>query len=335
MTQEVTLTHVAREAGVSPSTVSRIINGTAVVAKEKHLAVEAAIARLGYRPNSLARGLARGQSMSIGVIVQDLSSPFYGETLVGIEQGLAGTPYHPIVVSGHWRAAQEREALEVLTSRNVDALIVMGGHLEDNRLTRLAQHIPVIAIGRNIMGLEDYCIDIDHTYGAMLGTQHLIDLGHRRIAHITGRRDHEDARARLAGYRRSLERAGIVYDPQLVVEGDFTERSGVMGMETLLGRTTNFSAIITANDQMAYGARLSLYRRGIRVPHDVSIVGFDDIPDSNYTTPPLTTVRQPCPEMGLLAAQTVLSLLAGKKVQLPRLEVKLMIRESTTIVRRN
>jgi LacI family transcriptional regulator len=331
----VTLTHVAREAGVSPSTVSRIMNGTAVVASEKRHAVEAAIARLGYRPNVMARGLAKGQSMTVGVITQDISSPFYGETLVGIEQGLAGTAYQPIFVSGHWRAAQEREALEMLTARSIDALIVIGGRLEDAQLVTLSQNIPVIAIGRSVAGLEEFCIDIDHARGSMLGVQHLISLGHRRIAHITGRRGHEDAKARLAGYRQALEAAGIAFDPELVVEGDFTERSGVMAMETLFGRTSHFSAISCANDQTAYGARLALYRRGVRVPDDVSLVGFDDLPGSNYVTPPLTSVRQPGPEMGSLAAEAVLAMLEGRRTSIGQLEAKLVIRESTAIVRRS
>ncbi|WP_146888760.1 LacI family DNA-binding transcriptional regulator, partial [Deinococcus cellulosilyticus] len=139
MRETVTLNHVAREAGVSPSTVSRVINGTAQVAPEKHKAVLEAIQRLGYSPNVLAKGLAQGKSLSIGVVTQEISSPFYGEILKGIEQGLDGSPYHPIFASGHWRADREKEALRVLSGRRVDAMIVLDGLVPERELILLAK----------------------------------------------------------------------------------------------------------------------------------------------------------------------------------------------------
>ncbi|RIH86740.1 Catabolite control protein A [Meiothermus luteus] len=331
MRENVTLSDVAREAGVSPSTVSRVINGTARVDARKREAVLRAIERLGYRPNLMAKGLAQGRSLTIGVVTQEISSPYYGEMLKGVEQALEGTSYHPIFASGHWRADQEEAALKVLVGRQVDGLIVMDGSVPQERLLELAQSMPVVVVGRSIPGLR--CLGIDNAQGAYEGTRHLIELGHRRIAHIAGPQSHPDAIERLRGYRKALEGAGLPFDPALVVEGDYLEPSGLLAVEALLARGALFTAIFAANDQMAYGANVALYRRGIRVPHDVSLVGFDDLPSSSYFTPPLTTVRQPGLEMGWEAARLVLALLEGHDYTPKPLAARLVVRESTALLR--
>ncbi|WP_018467006.1 LacI family DNA-binding transcriptional regulator [Calidithermus timidus] len=333
MPDSVTLSHVAREAGVSPSTVSRVINGTARVAPEKERAVYEAIRRLGYRPNLFAQGLARGKSMSVGVMTQDVASPYYGEVIKGIEQGLDGSPYYPIFASGHWRPEAEREAFKVLSGRKIDALIVMGGLLPDAELLEMAAHLPMVVIGRTVPGLEKDCLHADQVQGAYEATRHLIELGHRRIAHIAGPLYQQDARDRLEGYRKALAEANLNFDPRLVVEGDYHEPSGLMAVEALLSRGALFTAIFSSNDQMAYGARLALYRRGIQVPGEISLVGFDDLPISSYTTPPLTTVAQPTLEFGREAARAILAKLEGRPYSLPALANKLIIRESTALLR--
>jgi LacI family transcriptional regulator len=329
-----TLSDVAKIAQVSPSTVSRILNGTAVVSSEKRKQVEDAIASLGYRPNVMAQGLAKGRSMTVGVITQSISSPFYGEILAGIEQGFADSGYHPMFISGHWRADEEREAIEILMSRRSDALMVLGGQLEDQYLLELAKQVPVVAIGRVIVGLESQCIHVDQVGGAALAVGHLVELGHRRIAHITGPDSNREASERLAGYRQALEMAGLAVDQDLVMAGNFLEQSGYLAMEQLLSRYTDVTAVFAANDQMAFGARLSLYRRGIRVPEDVSIVGFDDLFVSSYSTPPLTTVRQPADEMGRAAAELTFALLEKRSHLAPHFTASLALRESTMRLRR-
>ncbi|HEX2864435.1 MAG TPA: substrate-binding domain-containing protein [Deinococcales bacterium] len=334
MSKPVTLNDVARLAGVSPSTVSRILNGTANVTPERRTSVEDAIQRLGFRPNLMAQSLARGRSMSIGVLTQDISSPFYGATLSGIEEGLIDGPYHPVFISGHWREAEESAALDVLLSRHVDGLIVLGGHTPDEHLIEVSERLPLVAVGRRVEGLEDRCLYIDNVLGSYRGTRHLIDLGHRRIAYIAGRPEHRDALDRLAGYRKALAEAGIPEDPDLIAQGDFLEQSGLLAMSALLSRSALFSAIVAANDQMAYGARLGLYRMGIRVPDDISIVGYDDLPGSAFATPPLTTVRQPTHEMGLAAARMIVSILGGNETpRRPAFEAELIVRESTALNR--
>ncbi|MBB6097273.1 LacI family transcriptional regulator [Deinobacterium chartae] len=329
-----TIAHVAQVAGVSPSTVSRILNGTARVTPQKQAAVHRAIAQLGYQPNVIAQGLARGRSMSVGVLVQDISSPFFGSILHGIEKALQGSPYQPVFIDGHWRADQEDAAISVLMGRQVDALIIVGGTVSDVRLREIAAHLPLILLGRKAEGLERRTLRVNHRQGAYLAMRHLIDLGHTRIAHITGDETHPDARDRLDGYLAALEDARIPFDPRLLVHGDFHEASGQHCAEALLESGQRFSAIFVGNDQMAYGVQLALYRHGLRVPDDVSLVGFDDQPFSAYTVPPLTTVRQPTTEMGLAAGHAVLKLLEGEDFVFPDLEVRLMLRDSTARLQR-
>ena len=164
---------------------------------------------------------------------------------------------------------------------------------------------------------------------AYVATQHLIELGHRRIAHISGRADHVDAVERKRGYIEALEDAGIEPLQELIVEGNFRRQSGVLAVDMLLARGTTFSAIFAANDQMAYGTRLALYRRGFRVPEDLSLVGFDDEPAAAFMIPPLTTIRQPAVELGREAANVILARLRDQPASLATLKAELVVREST------
>jgi len=328
-TGPVTIEMVAQLAGVSASTISRILNGTAVVSEVKQEAVKDAIAKLGYVPNPVARGLAGGRTYSIGVITQTIDSPFYGTSLRGIEEELDPAGYNPLFVSAHWDAATEARCIDVLRSRRVDGIIVLTGRLSDQALKACAKHLPVVVTGRTLKGPGLFSLDFDNFAGGQMATEHLIDLGHRRIALITGDPEHPDSNERMRGYRAALDKAGIPYDPALVVEGDYNEGSGLRAVEHLMAGGQSFTAIFAANDQMASGAVLGLHRKGVRVPQDVSIVGFDDLPTSPYAVPPLSTIHQSSYEQGRLSAQAMLQLLAGTRptatVPLPRL----IAREST------
>jgi LacI family transcriptional regulator len=325
----VTIARVASEAGVSASTVSRILTGHARVSDDKRRAVEQAIARLRYEPNAMARGLARGRTFSVGVLTQDFASPFYGEAMRGIEHGLKGTGIVPLFASGHWKADDEAERLAHLLGRRVDGVIVLTGRLSDGQLLEVAERVPVVATGRELRGVRLASLRVDDFGGARRATQHLVELGHRRIAHIAGPQDHADAVERLHGYARALADAGIAHDPALVVEGDFQEASGAAALARLVDAGTRFSAVFAANDQMAYGARLALYQRGLRVPEDVSLIGFDDLPASRYTIPPLASIHQPVYEMGQAAARLLLKLIDGEAAEFVMPEPQLVLREST------
>lgn len=319
----VTIEMVAQLAGVSPSTISRILNGTAVVSEAKQEAVKDAIAKLGYVPNPVARGLAGGRTYSIGVVTQAIDSPFYGASLRGIEEELDPFGYSPLFVSAHWNAITEARCIDVLRSRRVDGIIVLMGRLADQALKACAKQFPVVVTGRTLNGPGLFSLDFDNFSGGRMATEHLIDLGHRRIALITGDPLHPDSNERLRGYRAALEKARIAYDPALVVVGDYTESSGLRAVERLTEGRQPFTAIFAANDQMASGAVLGLHHRGVRVPDDVSIVGFDDLPTSLYAVPPLSTIHQSSYEQGRLSAQAMLQMLAGTRpnvtVPLPRL----------------
>jgi LacI family transcriptional regulator len=333
MSKPITIHDIAREAGVSPSTVSRVLNGNVPVAENKRAAVLAVINRRNYQPSAVAQGLARGRAGVVGVLTQSMSSPFYGEIFNGIEQGLSDTPYHPMFANGSWRAEEELAALNLLSQRRVDGLIILWGTLPNQQILRVASETPLVVMGRLVPEIDDQCLRINDVQGGYDATRYLIDMGHRRIAHITGLLAQQDAQDRYKGYQQALADAGLLIDPQLTVEGDFTEQSGLLAMQALLSRSSRFTAVFVANDQMAYGARLSLFRNGIRVPEDISLVGFDDQLGSAYTTPPLTTVRQPVADMGRAAAQALLQLLDGQPINVPSFEAKLIVRESAAMLR--
>lgn len=320
---------VAAAAGVSPSTVSRILTGNARVSDKKRAAVESTIQRLGFKPNVMARGLAKGRTFSIGVLTQDINSPFYGEALRGIEIALASTGILPLFVSGHWHLQDEVELMELMIARRVDGIIVLTGRLTDTQLLEYAQQLPIVVTGRDLKGDSVASLRVDDFEGARLATQHLIDLEHRAIAHIAGPQDHRDSVERLRGYKAALEEAGIEFDPNLVVYADFHEPGGVLAVNQLLSARRSFSAVFASNDQTALGARLAFFQHNIRVPEDVSLVGFDDLPAAQYAIPPLTTVHQPVYELGQAAAESLLNLINGKKMEAVLPPFKLMARDST------
>jgi LacI family transcriptional regulator len=326
----VTLEEIARAAGVSPSTVSRILNGTARVLPAKQLAVEQAIARFDYRPNVLARSLASGRTETIGVLTQTVSSPFYAEWLRGIEDGLHEPGFTPLFVSSRWNVKDEMARMEQFIARRVDGIILLHAQLDEPSLIGYSRHAPLLVLGRSVQSSAVLAsLPIDNLQGARDATRHLIEQGHRRIAFIAGPPNHEDAIERLDGYRSALEEAGIAFDPELVEQGDYLETGGVAAMERLCERGPSFSAVFCANDQTAYGARLTLFRRGVRVPEDVSLVGFDDLPTSSYMTPPLTTVRQPTYEIGRLAAEAMVRMIRKQPVSLQPIPLALVTRETT------
>jgi LacI family transcriptional regulator len=332
--QTSTLLEVARVARVSPSTVSRILNGTARVSDAKRRAVESAIARLDFRPNLLARGLRKGRGMTIGILTQALESAYFTAALRGVEEGLAGSGFAPVIVSGHWNAREEAERVALLISRRVDGIIILNDVLGEEQILDYARTLPIVVTGRELPPGNVFSMRVDNVQGGHLATRHLIDLGHKRIAHLAGPQDHVDATDRLKGYRRALKEAQLPYDPGLVVAASFEASGGLLAVNQLIESRQPFTAIFAANDESAYGARLALYRRGIRVPDDISLVGYDDLPGALYTTPPLTTVRQPLAETGRRAAQAVLELVAGgtpSREGLP--EVSLVVRETTRPLR--
>lgn len=329
---KITIHDIAEKANVSPSTVSRVLRNSAGVNSKKRDAVLRAVAELDYQPNIFAQSLASGQSMTVGVLTQNFGSPFYDGILQGILQGLEGTNYWPLFADGRWQAEIEKQSLEFLLARRVDGLIIIGGQLPEDELQKFAHQKPMVVVARDLKTLPNSCICIDNFRAGYQVTKYLLDMGHKDIAHITAAVVYQEAvddiKQRLEGYQQALKDAGIPIDERLIVEGNLQQQSGVLAVEMLLSRGRPFSAIFAANDQMAFGARLALYRRGIRVPEDISIVGFDDESSAAYMVPPLTTVRQPAMAMGQAAARAVLSGIRGESLNLPLLQPEMIFRES-------
>lgn len=328
--EKVTIQDIADRAGVSISTVSRVLNKNSSVRESYRIAVEEAVEALNYQPNIFARGLAGGQSKTIGVITQHITSPFFDLILRGILEEMTGSEYQPIFADGQWRTAKERQSLQTFIERRVDGLIVLGGTLPEAELAAVAARLPIIVIGRQLSSLPNACLPLDSFGGAYAATTHLIEQGHQRIVHLTGIMHHSDAQQRLAGYKQALLDGGLAVEDRFILEGDFSEQSGVMAVERLLSSGPIYTAMFAANDQMAMGVRLALYRRGIRVPDDISIIGFDDQPASAFMTPPLTTVRQPALEIGRSAAQRILQKILTRPEEIETFKAKLIVRDSVT-----
>jgi LacI family transcriptional regulator len=325
----VTLSQVAEACGVSPSTVSRVLSGSVRVSEAKQARVRQAVAALGFVPNTLARALADGRTRTIGLVAQQFESPFYAMLLRGVEEAVAAEGYALVVTSGHWDRAEEERCIHALRARRVDGIIVLTGQLEDGFLVDLARELPVVVTGRDLHAPGLHALKTDDHEGARLATRHLLALGHTRIAFIGGDPRHADAHERASGYRCALAEAGLPVDPALCLEGDYLEPSGAAAMETLLARGTPFTAVFAANDQMAFGAALALHRRGLHVPNEVSLVGFDDVATSSYTVPPLSSIHQPVYELGRLAATAMLDLLAGRPPEVALPAPHMVVREST------
>ncbi len=325
----VTMEMVAKAAGVSMSTVSRVLTGTVAVSETKRVAIEKAIAELRFVPSPVARSLAKGRSMTIGIVTQAIDSPFYGLAMRGIEDELNPAGYMPLFVSGHWNVKTECQCIDALRARRVDGVIVLTGRLTDQALIECARFLPTVVTGRNLTAPGICAMNFDHFSGGMLATRFLLESGHRRIAFIAGDPDQPNSSERQRGYQAALEAAGIAFDPDLVMPGDFHEASGMLAVDRLVTAHIPFTAIFAANDQMAYGAALGLRRRGLRVPDDVSLVGFDDLPGSQYAAPPLTSVRQPAYELGQVAAVAMLQMLSGTIPTCDLPPLTLTTREST------
>jgi LacI family transcriptional regulator len=320
---------IAREAGVSASTVSRIINGTVKVSEELKAAVEAAIVRHDFRPDAAGRGLALGRTLTIGVLSQSIDSPFYAEGLRGVELALLQAGYAALFMSGNWNEVDEERCMRAFIDRGVDGIIMFSGRLSDAAVKDFAKRVPIVVTGRSLKNPAVCSLPIDDRHGALLAMRHLIGLGHRRIAFITGSENHPDALQRFEGYKGALQEAKIPYDAGLVMVGDWHEEGGLKATERLVDSRREFTAIFCINDQTAHGAYLGLFRKSLSVPEDVSVVGFDDLPSSAYTLPPLTSVRQSVGVLGKRSVEGILALIAGGRPRVQSPAVEIVIRDST------
>jgi DNA-binding LacI/PurR family transcriptional regulator len=329
-----TLEEVAALAGVSRSTVSRVVNNSPHVKAEAASAVLDAIEVLGYVPNRAARSLASRKTQVVALVVPEstakvFADPFFASVVQGAALYLSETEYTLNMVIAS-EAAPEKTR-RYLLGGNVDGALVVSHHSGDHSYARLGANLPVVFGGRPLSAEEDgsYFVDVDNISSARAVTQHLIDIGRRNIAVIAGRQDMPAGADRLIGWRQAVTAAGL--DDSLVEVGDFSPRHGGEAMRRLLDRGQPIDAVFASNDQMAAGALAALRERGLSVPGDIAMAGFDGDYFGETSDPPLTTVVQPSTGLGEAMAQVLVSLIAGEPVErVTIMPTTLLIRGSTS-----
>lgn len=294
-----TMEDVARRAGVSRALVSLVMRDSPKVSASRRAAVHQAAAELGYRPNVLARNLASRRTNTIGVMVNDLHNPFFAEAIDGILERAEEAGYQVLLNTGGPRKAGESRAIETFLRFRVDGLILTGPRLATKHITDAATHCPTVLLGRSVRSRQVDTVNSDGSIGAHLVVEHLLGLGHRRIAHIDGGQG-AGAAARRGGYTKAMTDAGFQDDIH-IVPGDFTESSGSDGAELLFESDRPPTAIFAANDLSAVGAHDRSEKLGFAIPDDVSIVGYDNSALAAMHHLSLTTINQPREEMGRTA----------------------------------
>ncbi|MDX3453872.1 LacI family DNA-binding transcriptional regulator [Streptomyces sp. ME02-8801-2C] len=331
MAGRVTIAQVAEEAGVSAMTVSNVVNGRPGASEETRRRVMEVAARLGYRPNVSARNLKAGRSGLIGLIALDLTSQYGLEILRGVADELAGAEQELLVNATYHDAVREKDRIEFLGNGLVDGVLMIAPVLEADTVTLLRrQKLPCVIIDPRRVDVPLPRITVDNYQGMRQGTQHLIDLGHTRIGYLRGVEDLESTSIRFQGFEDAMRLAGLEVDERLVASCDFSYASGFRATTRLID-DHGPTAVVGGADLMALGAIDAARARGLAVPDDFSVVGFDDLPRAAQSFPGLTTVRQPLHDMGQKAARALLSVIEGQRLLMENMEVgtELVVRNST------
>jgi DNA-binding LacI/PurR family transcriptional regulator len=340
--EHVTIYSIAREAGVSVSTVSRVLTGNARVVDAKRRRVEEVISRHHYRPNAMARNLARQQSGVIGFILPDVSHPFYGGAFLGAENQAVERGYSLLLGNtlndraGHVTHVESR-LLEVMLEKQVDGIIMMGGRVNETQpipshveeVRSVMTRVPVITACGRLKGVDCWSVEIDEENGISLAVNYLAGLGHRDIGFMGGVHGIEPSDTRVASFRASLKDHGLRFEPSWLVEGGFGIEEGRTSMEAVLAMRNRPTAIVCFNDLTAIGALYACRKSGLRVPEDLSLVGVDNIPLAEFVVPQLTSVDLDARLHGMTAVNLMVDVLEGKN---PRrhivLQPQLIIRDS-------
>lgn len=328
-----TISDVAREAGVSKATVSRVLNNLPV-SKETLAKVTRAMEKLQYRPNAQARGLTLKRSNLVGVLVPDLDSPFYAPILNSIESTLSRTGYHMVVCCVGQNIKRTVTYVHLLRERRIDGgLILTPRDIDTKAITKLiADGFPLVIIDGSLEA-DVSCVIVDNFQGGLQATRHLIGLGHKRIAMVTVSGDLPESAERIRGYREAMREAGLI--PEEIICENYTKECGYASGFVILEKSPRPTAVFCASDMIAIGLMEFLEEKGIRVPDDLAIVGFDDISHASVVRPRLSTVHQPLAEMGSIGTGKLLRLLSGEEKDYTRLVLKteLVVRESCGVNR--
>jgi len=314
-----TILEVAKKAGVSKATVSRVLSGNGYVSQEKREKVYQAIAETGFRPNLLARNLATKSTQTIGLVITNTlyTGSYFTELMQHSARMLEQQGRQLLLVDGKHSADEERAAIQFLLDLRCDGVIIYPRFLTiDEMDTIIAQHDhPILVINRRLRQHDSYCIYSDQQQTSAAAVTRLIALGHRDIAFITGSLDSPTGRERLAGYRAALEQHAIPVNDALIMAGKWQAQQGAAAVEALLAQGSTFSALVASNDDMAVGALKALAAHQIRVPEQVAVLGFDDIPLAPYTIPSLTSVKMPVTEMIQETIERLISMLDGGEMR--------------------
>lgn len=326
-------------AGVSVATVSRVLTGSAPARDGTRARILEAAATLRYTPNEVARALITRRTGALGVVLPDLHGEFFSELLRGADRAAQAEGHHLLVSNSHHEQHGIGAALRAMSGR-VDALLVMSPDLDPATLATLHASVPVVLLNCDLPSGERAAgvhradrLAVDNLGGARAVVRHLLALGHTRIAHVRGAARNLDARERLRGYRVTLREAGVARWPAYVVPGDFSEAGGYGAAQQLLALAKPPTAIFCANDASAVGALAALAELGLRVPEEVAVAGFDDVPMAHYVRPPLTTVRVAIDELGARAVRLALEAIRRMAAGLPRAASVHELAPATLVVR--
>jgi LacI family transcriptional regulator len=327
-----TLKHVAARAGVSFTTVSHVVNRTRPVSEDARVRVERAIAELGYFPSAVARALKTSQTRILGVIVPNITNPFFSELMRGIEDVCQRNRYSVFLCNGDDDRERQGHSLEILLGRRVDGIVLATptGPAAPIAKRLTGTGVKTVVVDRSVAGLEADHVRIDHQAGARLAVEHLLALGHRRIACLAGPSSFAVSRARIAGWRKALARAGVKPSEDWLLEGDFEAAAGHELTRRLLARS-RVTAVFACNDLLAIGALRAAAEQGCPVPKALSVIGFDGIEMGAYTYPALTTVGYPIRAIGERAATVLIDRIAGRTTGTSEFVVtpEIILREST------
>lgn len=327
----VTLSEIAKAAGVSLSTASRAVsNSNHPMNEETRSKILKVVRKMGYQPNLVARSLRTDRTNTIGIICENILSPFIPPIIRGIQDHLNTVGYYSTIVNSDWDRAIEEETINALNHRQMDGIIFVETWHRSAKAIRRITDKPFAFVHRIFRGESENSIRVDEAYGARLAVSHLIELGHKKIAFINGPKTWDAAKERLRGYQAELATHQIGFDANLVKEGDWEVKGGHAAAQKLMGRANRPTAIFAANDLMALGALYAVQEAGLRVPEDIAVVGYDNRNFAGIIRPALTTVTLPAYEMGDAAAKLLLNLISDEIADVENIEIrgKLIVRQS-------